>query len=302
MSKDIFGILPIAPAVYNDKGEVDYEDYASALITMMTKGSHGVALFGIAGEYYKMTYQEELKLIDVTVEACRKCGAPSIISNTRHSTEAAVEWAKYIESRGADCLRAVPPFFLKPGGEAIYQHMKAVGQAVQIPVMVQYAPDQTGVAISPEVFIRLNEEVPNIIHYKIECKPPGLYIANVMQKAGPGTNVFVGNAGYQLIEGLDRGAIGVMPGPSMFDVYRTIYDAYNDGKRDEAFKVHKELVYFLNHIRQNVEMVIAFEKQVMKRRGIIKSDYCRKPGFRIDDVYQKTFDELYEKISDYFTA
>ncbi|MDA3955136.1 dihydrodipicolinate synthase family protein [Oceanispirochaeta sp.] len=302
MSKEIKGILPIAPAVYNNKGQVDYEDYASALSCMFDEGSHGITLFGIAGEYYKLSYEEELKLIDVTVESSRKHGKPCIISNTRHSTEVAIEWAKHIEASGADCMMVLPPFFLKPGGASLYEHMKAVGKAVKIPVMVQYAPEQTGVAISPDVLLRLNEECPNIIYYKIECKPPGLYIDNVVKKARPGTEVFVGNAGYQMIEGLDRGAAGVMPGPSMFDVYRSIYDLYMDGKRQEAFKVHKELVYFLNHIRQNVEMIIAFEKKVMKKRGFIKSDYCRSPGFTSDKIFDDTFEELYEVISEYFTV
>lgn len=302
MSKEVYGIVPIAPSVYNDKGKVDYEDYASALDTMFKGGSHSIALFGIAGEYYKMSHEEELRLIDVTVERARACNVPCVISNTRHATEVAIDWAKHIEASGADCMMVLPPFFLKPGGEAIYEHMKAVGSAVKIPVMIQYAPEQTGVAISPDILKRLNQEVPNIIYYKIECKPPGQYISNMMENAAEGTSILIGNAGYQLIEGLDRGATGVMPGPSMFDVYRTIFDSYQNGERQKAMDIHKDLVYFLNHIRQNVEMIIAFEKQVLKKRGIIKSDYCRKPGFVIDKTFQKMFDELYEKISEHFVV
>ncbi|MCK5251233.1 MAG: dihydrodipicolinate synthase family protein [Spirochaetaceae bacterium] len=302
MNKEIKGIYPIAPAVYDDNGKVDYDGHASALEFMLTNGSHGITLFGIAGEFYKMTFTEELELLKVTVEVSRKCGMPCVISNTRHSTESAVEWAKHIEASGADCMMILPPFFLKPGAEAIYNHMKTVSEAVSIPVMVQYAPEQTGVIINPDMLLRLGNEAPNVKYYKIECKPPGLYITRMLINIADGAGIFIGNAGYQLIEGFDRGAIGIMPGPSMFDVYRKIYDLYVEGKREEACDVHKELVYFLNHIRQNVEMIIAFEKQVMKKRGIIKSDYCRKPGFVIDSVSQKMFDELYERISDYFTC
>ena len=303
MQTDIKGVIPIAPAVYNDQGKVDYDAYGNALDVMLTGGSHGIALFGIAGEYYKLTTEEERQLIDVTVDRCGRHGRSSIVSNTRHSTEAAVEWAKYIEANGADCMMLLPPFFLKPGGEGLYLHMKAVASAVTIPVMVQYAPDQTGVAIAPATFERLTAEVPNISFFKIECKPPGHYITQMANSSTTGDRgFFVGNAGFQLIEGLDRGAVGVMPGPSMFDVYRTIYDEYMAGNRDQAIDIHRQLVYFLNHIRQVVEMIIAFEKMILKRRGIIPSDYCRKPTFIMDATFTRIFDELYEQIVPLFSA
>lgn len=54
------------------------------------------------------------------------------------------------------------------------------------------------------------------------------------------------------------------------------------------------LLPFLNHIRQNAEMIIAYEKRIMMRRGMIETDYCRRPTFAADPVFDSMFDEFYE--------
>ena len=296
------GIFPIAPATFTASGAFDYESYRSAVEAMLDGGCPGVTLFGIAGEYYKLSYEEECRLLDMTVEICRSRGKLCIISNTRHATEVAVDWARAIEQAGADCMMILPPFFLKPAAAALCGHMVEVARAVKLPVMIQYAPEQTGVPIDPAVLAQLREEAPNIAMYKIECKPPGGYISRLLKLTGGEIDVYVGNAGFQMIEGFDRGAVGVMPGPSMFDVYVQIFDHYHAGRRQEACRLHDVLVAMLNHIRQNVEMIIRFEKKILHRRGLIASDYCRRPSFEVDEVSQRVFDELYQTLAAHFVA
>ena len=99
-----------------------------------------------------------------------------------------------------------------------------------------------------------------------------------------------------MIEGFARGAAGVMPGPSMPDVYRAVWDALLAGNDAEARRIHGVLNAMLNHIRQNVEMIIFFEKRILKRRGFIRSDFCRTPAFRTDRIYDSIFDTLYEEL------
>ncbi|HEX2951569.1 MAG TPA: dihydrodipicolinate synthase family protein [Armatimonadota bacterium] len=98
----------------------------------------------------------------------------------RHSTELAVQAAKEAEAAGAYCLMLLQPFFLKPPLAALEHHIRAVGEAVTIPVIVQYAPEQTGVAIAPEIFIRLDREVETLRYFKVECKPSGVYISKLL--------------------------------------------------------------------------------------------------------------------------
>lgn len=294
---EIKGICPIIAAPFTADGEVDYESLENLVKVLVEGGCGAVTLFGIAGEYYKLTDIERLKMAETTIKTAKKYGGKTIISVTDHATENAVKSAKLFESLGADWLMLLPPFFLKPGGAYLYEHMKAVGKAVSIPVMAQYAPEQTGVAIAPETFIKLEKECPNICYYKIECKPAGPYVTSLMTATGGKMKIFVGNAGFQLIECMDRGAIGAMPGCSMYDVYIDIYQKYLDGDRTGSIEAHNKLLPMLNHIRQNVEQIISFEKRILKRRGIIKTDYCRKPSYNTDAYFDKLFDEFYSEMS-----
>ena len=114
--------------------------------------------------------------------------------------------------------------------------------------------------------------------------------------------IFLGNGGFQMIEGLDRGAIGVMPGCSMFDIYLSIYNAWCEGNRPEALRLHNQLLAMLNHIRQDVEQIIHYEKRILARRGFIKTDYCRKPSFTPDAHFDRLFDEQYENLKPLFDS
>lgn len=297
---ELKGIYPAIATTFTDNGEVDYDSYRNLARTLINGGCHGITLFGIAGEYYKLTEEEEKELIGITVEECKKGNVASIISITKHSTKVATKWAQYIEAAGADCLMLLPPFFLKPTAQNLYDHMKQVGQSVKIPIMVQYAPEQTGVAIDPYILIKLGQEVENISLYKIENKPSGKYISNLLKASGNKAKIFIGNAGFQMIEGLDRGAVGVVPGCSMYDIYLQIYNEYQKGNRAKVFELHNILNAVLNHIRQDVEMIISFEKKILKRRGIIASDHCRTPTHVTDDIYLGLFDEYYNMIEPYF--
>lgn len=293
---EIAGICPIAPAVFDDAGAIDHAGYERCCAELIRRGAQALTLFGIAGEYYKLDRDEEELLLDATIRVCHANGVPAIVSNTRHSTESALKWAGRIESSGADCMMVLPPFFLKPGGAVLYEHLDAVCSSVKIPVMLQYAPEQTGVAIAPEILAGLAARHANLRYFKIECKPPGAFITRLTALLPAGRRIFIGNAGFQMIEGFRRGAAGVMPGPSMPDVYRKIWDALIAGDVAEARRVHDKLNALLNHIRQNVEMIIHYEKEILRRRGFIACARCRRPGYANDAVSDALFEELFSAI------
>ncbi len=290
-TKTIKGICPIIPTTFDDKGEVDLAALDGIVRRLSQIGCHGQTLFGIAGEYYKLNDDERREMAAVVIRACRETGCASILSVTDHATELAIKRAREYENAGADCLMLLPPFFLKPGAGALREHIIAVGKTVKIPVMLQYAPEQTGVAMAPELLAGLQNEMECELIYKVENKPSGGTISRILEISGGKARIFVGNAGFQFIEGLDRGAVGAMPGCSMSDFYLRVLSAWETGDRTEAFRVHQLLLGMLNHIRQDVEQIIHFEKKICQRRGWIPSAYCRKPTFKTDAVFDALFEE-----------
>ena len=132
---EIKGICPIIATPFYDNGEVDYESLDKLVKHLIKGGCHAVTLFGIAGEYYKLSDDERKKMVEVTVKAAKEVGGKTIVSVTDHATELAVKTAKFFEESGADCLMLLPPFFLKPGASYLYEHMKAIANAVKIPII-----------------------------------------------------------------------------------------------------------------------------------------------------------------------
>lgn len=291
------GICPILATPFTDAGAVDYDGMKNLVNWLIERKVAAITMFGIGSEYYKLSDFERNEMIDVVVKEA-KGRVPIIASVTKHATELAVEDAVYAEKNGVDMLMLLPPFFLSPGPDALIYHIEQVCEAVKIPIVLQYAPEQTGVRISSEIFIELARKYPQV-SYKIECKPPGKVITSLVEGSGGGVTIYVGNAGFQWLEGLQRGAVGVMPGSSMVEVYEEIYKAFVAGDFDTAERVHNELLPLLNCIRQNVEQLIQSEKTILKWRGVIASDHCRRPTFQPDAVIEGDFRRYYAAVEKY---
>lgn len=291
-SVDIQGICPIVDTPFKQNGDVDFTGLERLSETLINDGCHALALFGFASEFYKLNESERERMTKIVVDACNRGNTPSIISVTGQSTDLAIQEAQFIEESGADAMMLLPPFIRGPPTDEIGNHVKNVAESVSIPVMVQYAPGSTGISLSPEFFADLYKEVDNVDYFKIECNPPGKFINRLHELTDGEAKALVGRAGYEMIEGYDRGAVGVMPASAMYDIYLQIHDLYNTNKREAAIDLHSELVAILNQL---TKVGIQWEKRILAERGLAESDYCRSPEHTFDDTYDALFDEYYQK-------
>jgi 4-hydroxy-tetrahydrodipicolinate synthase len=291
------GVLPILATPFTEKGAVDYESLKNLTRWLTERKVGAITMFGFGSEFHKLSDAERDQMIDVVIKEA-KGKTPVIVSVTKHSTELAVEDAIYAEKHGADSLMLLPPFIIPPSPAMLLNHIESVCRAVNIPVIVQYAPDQTRVTIATEIFIQLVKKYPQV-GFKIECTPPGGVISAIIKGTNGAAKIYVGSAGLQWIEGLERGVIGSMPGSSMVEVYNKSYQAFINGNKEDANRIHNTFLPLLNSIKQTGEMLFKAEKIILKRRRIIASDYCRKPCFEFDEVGLKDFDAYYQLIEKY---
>ncbi|MFB6296073.1 MAG: dihydrodipicolinate synthase family protein [Halobacteriales archaeon] len=296
---ELEGVCPIVATPFTEDGAVDEASLRRLIETLLGGGCHGVTLFGVAGEYYKLTDDEQREMIELAAEITAGADAPLVVSVAENSIEAALARARFAEAAGADALMILPPALLAPTTDDHYAHLAAIGEAVSIPLMVQYAPETTGVSIDLSVFERLSREVETIRYFKIESRPPGGDISRLLDAAGDRIDVLVGYAGQQTLEAFDRGAVGVVPGSSMYDLYLAIYEGYQEGDRERARDLHRELLPLLSHCRQTAPMLVHYEKRILHRRGIIDSPRCRSPAFDPDEHYDRVFEEHYERLEPY---
>jgi 4-hydroxy-tetrahydrodipicolinate synthase len=294
------GIIPIVAGTFDHRGDFDAESFDRLIRHLLQTGVNGLTLFGLATEFYKLTDAERQQMMEIMLSHTRRTETAGIVSITHHSFEVAVRHAREAERLGADGLMILPPYFLSPSPSAILRHVTEIARATSLPIIVQYAPSQTGVRLGPEVFVQLQETCGNIRYVKVETQPPGRYAEELQTRTGGRLKTFVGYAGVQMPDALNRGVAGIQPGCSFAEVYVALYRDFLEGKRAEMEQKFHMLLPYISYWMQNVELIIKAEKVILHRRGIIASDYCRFPNYALDGKELQMIDAFLEQFHPYF--
>src|SRR5262245_11186826 len=297
MSKEISGIVPIVAAPFTSSGTLDEDSFQSLIRHLLQTNASALTLFGLATEFYKLSDSDRARMQALLLaETSKSESVAGIISITDHSWEVASRRACEAEEQGADALMLLPPYFLGPSEDAILEHLKRVIGSVKIPVIVQYAPIQTGVRISPDVFLKLREALPNANFIKVETQPPGRYVSQLVERSQGRLKSLVGYAGVQMPDVLARGAVGIQPGCSFTEIYIDLWRLWQADKT-KFMTLHNKLLPYINYWMQGVELIIKVEKVILKRRGIIATDYCRSPAYTLDGREQAYIDQFMREFS-----
>lgn len=283
-SHPVRGVCPVIETPFTDDGEVDYEGFARVVDHLIAIGVRSVMFPGFASEFYKLSDAERDALTTILLERTRSVpGFAPVVSVPDHATVLAVQRARAVARAGAAAVNVLPPHQLNPSGAAVRAHVRAVADAVApVPVILQYAPAQTGTALDAAEIARMARSHANLEQVKVESTPPGALISELLAQDPPLPSV-VGYGGVQLIDALRRGAVGVQPGCSFAELYLRIWTDWEAGRLDEAIALHTRLLPYLSYWMQSVELIIAAEKRISHRRGLIGSEHCRAPARALDD-------------------
>ena len=290
------GCYPILATPFLPGGEIDGESVAGLVRHLYACGLPGFTMFGLASEFYKLSDRDREALIEAAFDA-KAPEQTAIVSVTAHSLEVAAEQARQAEEAGAGALMLLPPFFLGPSEADLRRHVLGVAAATALPIVVQYAPAQTGVKMTADSFARLNREAPNVCYVKVESSPPGPLISAITEGSGGAVECLVGSGGLQLPDGLRRGAVGVQPASGVADYYPHILEAFDRGDLDGAYALHAELLPLVNLLMQAIEPLNRMEKIVLRRRGIIAHDHCRATSYEPDDLMLAELERFVGRIS-----
>jgi dihydrodipicolinate synthase/N-acetylneuraminate lyase len=293
---ELRGCYPILATPFRPDGEIDEDSVARLVRHLNTAGLPGFTMFGLASEFYKLSDADRETLIEASFEA-RAPDQTTIVSVTAHSHEVAVMQARRAEEAGADALMLLPPFFLGPSEDDIRRHVLKVAGATSLPIMVQYAPAQTGVKMTAKSFLEINLQAPNVRYVKVESAPPGPLISGITDGSGGAIKCLVGYGGLQLVDGLQRGAVGVQPASGVADYYPHILKAFDNGDLEAAYALHAELLPLVNLLMQAIEPLNRMEKIVLQRRGIIDHDYCRAASYEPDALMLAELDRFVGRIA-----
>lgn len=162
--KPILGSIVAMVTPMQADGSVDYAALRRLIDWHIAEGTDCIGVVGTTGESPTVTVDEHCEIIRVSVQ--HAAGRIPIMAGTgANSTAEAIELSRFARKVGADCSLSVVPYYNRPSQEGIYQHFKAVAEAVDIPMLLYNVPGRTVADMQPETTLRL-AQVPGIVGIK----------------------------------------------------------------------------------------------------------------------------------------
>lgn len=161
---NISGSIVALVTPLHEDGSVDYPTLRTLIDWHIAEGTHCIGVVGTTGESPTVSVEEHCEIIRVAVE--QAAGRVPIMAGAgANSTREAIELSEYAKKVGANCTLQVVPYYNKPTQEGIYQHFKAIAEAVDIPVMLYNVPGRTVADMSVETTLKL-AQVPGVFGVK----------------------------------------------------------------------------------------------------------------------------------------
>src|SRR5579863_5261224 len=149
------GSMPALVTPFKD-GKVDEQAFRALVDWQISSGSHGLVPGGATGESPTLSHEEHRKVVSICIDEARG-RVPVIAGAGSNNTAEAVDLARHAESAGADAVLVVTPYYNKPTQEGLYQHFKAINDAIGIPIIIYNIPGRSVIDMSVETMKRLYE-------------------------------------------------------------------------------------------------------------------------------------------------
>jgi 4-hydroxy-tetrahydrodipicolinate synthase len=171
-------------------GSLDIDSLRKLIDFHIQQGTDGIVIVGTTGESPTVDFDEHCQLIRTTVEQVD--GRIPVIAGTgANCTREAIELTQQAKDAGADACLLVAPYYNRPTQEGLYQHFRAVAEAVDIPQLLYNVPGRTGCDIANDTAMRL-AEIPNIVGIK-DATANIERGTDLLRRAPPGFAVYSGD-------------------------------------------------------------------------------------------------------------
>ncbi|WP_203292421.1 4-hydroxy-tetrahydrodipicolinate synthase [Maricaulis parjimensis] len=135
-------------------GAVDETAIAALAERQIAAGTHGLVPCGTTGENATLTFDEHMRVVEIVIEVA--AGRVPVIAGTgSNNTAVAIENHARAKTLGADAGLVVAPYYNKPNPEGLYQHFKAIHDAVDLPIVAYNVPGRTVVDMSADTVARI---------------------------------------------------------------------------------------------------------------------------------------------------
>ncbi|MCZ7657206.1 MAG: 4-hydroxy-tetrahydrodipicolinate synthase [Xanthobacteraceae bacterium] len=176
-------------------GSLDEAAYRGLVEWQIAEGTNGLVPVGTTGESPTLSHEEHDSVVAWCIEEA-KGRVPVIAGAGSNSTAEAIRLSRHAEKAGADAVLVVTPYYNKPTQEGLYQHFKAINDAIGIPIIIYNIPARSVIDMSVETMARLFE-LKNIAGVK-DATANVLRVSQQRAAMGPDFNQLSGEDGTAL--------------------------------------------------------------------------------------------------------
>ena len=293
------GIFHIMATPFHDNGELDTAGNPRLVEAALATGISGFTVLGIAGEAHRLTDEERRRVVEAVV---KEVGGrvPVAVGVSASGTHLAGALARMALEHGADGLMVAPPAGQK-SLDAVAEHYRRVAETTDLPLVIQDEPVTTQVTMPAAFIARLAAEVPRVEAIKLEEAPTLPKITRLRALLGESAAIFGGLGGVYFFEELSRGAVGAMTGFPYPEALRAIREHFAAGRRAEAralFYRWLPLIRYESQPGATPGTSMALRKEILRRRGWIRSAYVRPPATILDGETLEELDEVLTAVVD----
>ncbi|WP_195267089.1 4-hydroxy-tetrahydrodipicolinate synthase [Eubacterium sp. 1001713B170207_170306_E7] len=170
--------------------KIDFDRFRELIDWHIENGTDAILVAGTTGETSTLTDQEHLDLLRVAGEHIAG-RVPYIAGTGSNDTAYSIMLSKYAEEQGADAVLVINPYYNKSTQKGIYVHIKAIADAIKVPIIVYNVPSRTGANISVSTMQKL-AEIPNVQAVK-EASGDISQITEIARTCGSKLDVYSGN-------------------------------------------------------------------------------------------------------------
>jgi 4-hydroxy-tetrahydrodipicolinate synthase len=285
------GVFSVLPTPFYDDASLDMDSMRRVVELFIKGGVNGLTALGVTGEVARLTDKERQTVLEAVIEHAAG-RVPIVAGTTAEGLHTCIEYTRNAKSAGASAVMISPPRMAKLNSEAVVRHFAAVAEAVDIEIVVQDFPPISGFTMEPALLARIAREIPKARTIKLEDPPTPFKTSRILEasKDTP-VRIFGGLGGVFLLEELMAGATGAMTGFAFPEILVEIVRSFRAGDVDRAANVFYANVSLMRfEFQEGIGMAI--RKEVLRRRGVLKSAALRPPGTKLDAATTAALDRV----------
>jgi 4-hydroxy-tetrahydrodipicolinate synthase len=261
-------------------GKLDEQGLKDLIEFHIANGTHGIVPCGTTGESATMSHAEHHRVVELTIETVN--GRVPVLAGTgSNSTSETIELTRHAKEAGADGALVITPYYNKPSQEGLFQHFKAVAEAVDISIIMYNVPSRTSINMLPATVARC-AEIKTLVGIK-EATADLNQISEVIRLCPDGFAVMSGDDFTSMPTVLigGTGVISVTSNVQPKEMAQMI-DAALAGDLAKAKELHYKLFPLMQAMFIDTNPVPA--KTALELMGKIKSSAPRLPLYQMNDA------------------